>query len=67
MLIPHPTTNHQPPSAPHQVLKPAFRRWHKFERVRLEAAGGKYFEALGVRHYWDLAAAGTAVDDSVLL
>lgn len=48
------------------VLKPAFRRWMKFETVRTEATGSKYFEDLGLKQYWDAAAAGTGVDDTLI-
>lgn len=34
------------------VLKPAFKKWLRFETVRTEAAAAKYLEDLGLRHYW---------------
>ena len=43
------------------VLKPAFKRF-KVELIRTAAGAAKFLEDLGLRHLWQLAAAGVSVE-----
>ena len=43
------------------VLKPAFKRF-KFEPIRSAAGAAKFLEDMGLRNFWDLAAAGISVE-----
>jgi U4/U6 small nuclear ribonucleoprotein PRP3 len=43
------------------VLEAAFKRF-KFEPIRSAGGAAKFLEDVGLRHFWDLAAAGVAVE-----
>jgi U4/U6 small nuclear ribonucleoprotein PRP3 len=43
------------------VLKPAFKRF-KFELIKTAAGTAQYLQELGLRHLWDLAAAGVPIE-----